>query len=135
MTVSALAQRSTITILVVDDDGAASDLIRVNLEADGFRVRVVHDGFAALTEAVEGNIDAVITDMVMPRMDGWALCASLRSHSATARLPIIGLTIASPDRTIKLLADAIVVKPYDYLALRQVLERVLATRTQKESIE
>jgi len=135
MTARTPSARGAITILVVEDDATASHLIRVNLEADGFRVRIARDGLAALTEAATGSIDAVITDMVMPRMDGWALCNALRNRPETARLPIIGLTIASSDRTTRLLADAIVTKPYDYPMLRDVLERVLATRTREESTE
>lgn len=134
MTTYVPSQRGTIKILVVEDDMAASDLLRVNLEADGFQVCITHDGFAALTVAETGNIDAVITDMVMPRMDGWALCKSLRNCPATAQLPIIGLTVTLPDRITKLQADAIVTKPYDYLMLRNVLERVLATRTYEENL-
>jgi len=135
MTTYTPSDRKTTTVLIVEDDTAASALIRVNLEADGFRVAIARDGFVALAATATGNIDAVITDMVMPRMDGWALCDALRNQPETARMPIIGLTIAMPDRTTRLRADAIITKPYDYPVLRDVLERVLATRTYEENHE
>lgn len=114
------------TVLVVDDEAVLRQLIRVNLEADGYRVRAVKDGDAALAAARAGGVDAVITDLIMPGLDGWELCRALRDDRRTAHLPIVALSIASADRTRALAVEAILGKPFDYRDLRAALERILA---------
>ncbi len=84
----------SLSVLVVDDDEANRALLRAVLEAEGIRVREAADGRAAL-DALETEIsDAVITDILMPRMDGYRLCHELRANARWRGVSIIVYTSA-----------------------------------------
>ena len=72
-------------VLVVDDDAALRELIRVNLEAAGYSVRQAENVAAALAAIDDQAPELVLLDVVMPGADGWELCAA--SRSGTARSP------------------------------------------------
>jgi len=79
-------------ILVVEDIGAVRELIEVQLKLRGYRVRTARDGVEAL-ELIASEMPAVIvTDILMPRMDGFALAHELRSNPLMAGVPIIFLS-------------------------------------------
>lgn len=88
-------------------------------------MRTAPDGHAALAEACAGGVDLVITDLLVPGLDGWALCHALRQDSRTVRLPIIALSIVASSRGHEPEADAVVGKPFTWSALRTTLERFL----------
>lgn len=77
------------TILVADDSITTRSLLRNALEASGFRVRVAADGDEALRLALAEPIDLVVSDVRMPRLDGFGLCARLRADPRTAKLPVV----------------------------------------------
>ena len=76
-------------ILVVEDDRNISDLIRMYLEKEGFDVRIAYDGGKAVEEYDRQAPDMVLLDIMLPVMDGWAVCAKIRE---TSKVPIIMLT-------------------------------------------
>lgn len=76
-------------ILVVDDIAANRKLLRVTLEHAGYAVREAADGFRALEVLEREPIDAVISDILMPNMDGYRLCHELRSSERWRNLPFI----------------------------------------------
>ena len=76
-------------ILVVEDDHNISDLIRMYLEKEGFEVRIAYDGGKAVEEYDAKAPDMVLLDIMLPVMDGWAVCAHIREKGKT---PIIMLT-------------------------------------------
>jgi CheY-like chemotaxis protein len=79
-------------ILVVEDIGAVRELIEVQLKMRGYRVQTARDGLEAL-EAIKTEMPAVIvTDILMPRMDGFALAHQLRNNPLMAGVPIIFLS-------------------------------------------
>jgi len=83
---------STGPILVVEDIGAVRELIEVQLKLRGYRVQTARDGLEAL-ELIASEMPAVIvTDILMPRMDGFALAHELRSNPLMAGVPIIFLS-------------------------------------------
>ncbi len=84
--------RSGLTVLVVDDDAAQRDLLRSNLEAEGITIIEAGDGLAALDELGKLAIDIIISDLLMPRMDGYRLCFEVRKNKKLRTIPIIILT-------------------------------------------
>ena len=79
-------------ILVVEDDRNISELIRMYLEKEGFEVRAAYDGGKAVEEYDKQAPDMVLLDIMLPVMDGWAVCAHIREKGKT---PIIMLTAKS----------------------------------------
>ena len=79
-------------ILVVEDDRNISDLIHMYLVKEGFDVRIAGDGGRAIEEFQRQAPDLILLDIMLPVMDGWAVCAKVRE---TSKVPIIMLTAKS----------------------------------------
>src|SRR5882672_9523976 len=98
-------------ILIVDDDA----LIRLNLrqifEEAGYRTVTVADGPAAVRALHDEQCDLIVLDLIMPGVDGAALCRLLRAQDATSKIPIIAFT-GSDDEEIKVEAFAAGVDDY-----------------------
>lgn len=80
------------SVLVVDDEPMARDLLRLMLERAGFNVSEAQDGFDALTKVKQNSPDVVILDVMMPGMDGITVCRTLSSDEATSHVPVIMLS-------------------------------------------
>jgi CheY-like chemotaxis protein len=109
-------------ILVVDDEPDQRFLLRRIFERAGHEVSDAADGAAALAAVRQSPPDLVVTDMMMPVMDGRELIRRLRCEPATARIPILA---ASGDRRMAGAADEVVPKPYDWRHLVAVAEGLL----------
>ena len=83
---------STGSILVVEDIAAVRELIEVQLKLRGYRVRTARDGEDALLAIAAEKPAVIVTDILMPRMDGFALAHRLRSDPQMATVPIIFLS-------------------------------------------
>src|SRR5689334_13102868 len=79
-------------ILVVDDQRANSEMMAGVLRARGYTVSTAGDGEAALAQVREAAPDVVVSDILMPHMDGYELCRRLRADPGTALLPVILVT-------------------------------------------
>lgn len=79
-------------LLVVDDSRTVRRSVASYLESAGAVVEVANDGFDALAHIVDSDPDAVIADIVMPRLDGYHLCALVRHNVAYRELPILLLS-------------------------------------------
>jgi two-component system phosphate regulon response regulator PhoB len=79
-------------ILIVDDDVDLLELLRGPLENLGYIVRTVTTGEAALGQANTFSPDLIILDLMLPQMNGFAVCEQLRSRPTTATTPIIMMT-------------------------------------------
>lgn len=77
------------SVLVVDDEPMTQNLMRMLLEPAGFRVSSAMDGVEALESVKEQKPDVVILDVMMPKMNGYDVCRTLRSVPETADLPIM----------------------------------------------
>ncbi|MBI2187145.1 MAG: response regulator [Acidobacteria bacterium] len=104
------------TILVVDDQPTNRKLLRAQLEAEGHAVLEAVDGVEALAALEREPVDAVISDILMPRMDGYRLCHKVRQHPKFSVLPVILYTStydSASDRQLAktVEADGYVVKP------------------------
>lgn len=113
-------------VLVAEDNATNRDLIAAQLERLGHRHTIVDDGDRALTTAVSGAFDVLLTDLQMPGRDGYALARDLREHDAS--LPIIAMTAsAMPEERDRCLAsgmDGFLAKPVRLDALRGALATV-----------
>lgn len=109
-------------ILVVDDEPAQRYLLRRILERAGHEVSDACDGGAALQAVRESPPDLVVTDMMMPVMDGAELIRQLRCEPATKGIPILA---ASGDSHLATGADAVIAKPYPWRHLVEVTDALL----------
>jgi DNA-binding response OmpR family regulator len=112
------------TILLVDDEDAVQKLLSFPLERDGYRVIPARDGEEALARFSEHDVDLVVLDLMLPRLDGLEVCKRLRARST---VPIIMLT-ARDDELDKVLglelgADDYITKPF---SIREFRSRVRA---------
>jgi DNA-binding response OmpR family regulator len=112
------------TILLVDDEDSIQKLLAYPLERDGFRVIPARDGDEALRRFAEEDVDLVVLDIMLPRLDGLEVCKRLRAEST---VPIIMLT-ARDDELDKVLglelgADDYITKPF---SIREFRSRVRA---------
>ena len=112
-------------ILVVDDEKNIRDLIKFNLENEGYQVKTASDGEMALKK-VDDTIDLIILDLMLPKVDGLAVCRSIR-NDVYKDIPIIMLT-AKGEEVDKIIglemgADDYVTKPF---SPRELLARIKA---------
>jgi DNA-binding response OmpR family regulator len=105
-------------VLVADDDAWILRMVVTVLEKRGYSVETAVDGEEALKRALARTPDLLITDVMMPNMDGWALVRQLRAHPQLATLPVIFLTALSSEddriRGFRLGADDYVAKPFRF---------------------
>src|SRR5260370_40108182 len=122
-----IADRIDASILVVDDEAMMRKVVGRGLTAAGCTVVYAADGEEALARLSEALPDLVISDVTMPRMDGFELVKRIRSQTATKALPVILLTGRDDTEDVVagmgLGADDYLVKPF---ALRELLARVRA---------
>ena len=113
------------TILVIDDEKDLIELVRYNLEKEGFDVIGAPDGKAGLEVARAHRPDLILLDLMMPGMDGLEVCRRLREDARTAGIPVILLTAKATeaDRVVGLEmgADDYVTKPF---SPRELVARV-----------
>ena len=117
-------------ILVVEDDRNISDLIRRYMEKEGFEVRSAYDGGKAMEEFEKQAPDLVLLDIMLPVMDGWAVCSKIRE---TSKVPIIMLTAKSEvnDRItgLEMGADDYIIKPFE---MKELMARINAVLRRSE---
>ncbi|WP_293779385.1 response regulator [uncultured Oxalicibacterium sp.] len=82
------------TVLIVDDERDAVDVLSLMLEMSGFAVMVAYDGTQAIACLEQRRPDLILSDFMMPGMDGVALCRRLKGDRATADIPFILMTAA-----------------------------------------
>jgi two-component system alkaline phosphatase synthesis response regulator PhoP len=115
------------TVLAIDDEKDLIDLVRYNLEQEGYQVRGALDGETGLAMALRDRPDVVLVDLMLPGLDGLEVCRRLRADSRTASIPLIILTAKSgeSDRVVglELGADDYVTKPF---SVRELTARVRA---------
>ncbi len=112
-------------ILIVDDEQDILDLLKFNLESEGYEIVTAADGETALLRAQDSAPDLIILDVMLPHKDGWAVIRELRAKPATQKMPVIFLTAKDSEIDevvgLELGADDYIVKP---IAMRKLLARV-----------
>src|SRR5947207_4204201 len=126
-------------VLVVDDDPDMRGLLACMLEAEGMRADTLPDGEAALLHAIASPPDLLLLDVMLPGLDGFALCEQLKRDPTTAMIPIVLVTAledsASRVRGIRAGADDFLSKPVrheELMARVQTLRRLHETRRELE---
>ena len=109
------------TVLVVDDEPTIVDLVAEVLADEGYRVRRAHDGAEALDLIDRDPPDALVTDVMMPRLDGVTLVGRLRERSLAIPVVLMSAVYAGAD----LPGVAFLAKPFDLERLLGVLAGVL----------
>jgi two-component system, OmpR family, response regulator len=112
------------TILLVDDEDSVQKLLAYPLERDGFRVLQARDGEEALARFADEQVDLVVLDLMLPKLDGLEVCKRLRAES---QVPIIMLTARDDELDkvvgLELGADDYITKPF---SIREFRSRVRA---------
>ena len=125
------AEEDVTTVLVVEDNAEMRAYL-CSLFADGYHLREAADGAAGLQSARHHLPDLIISDVMMPHMDGFQLNEALKQNTDTASIPVILLTAraAEPDRLQGLAtgADAYIEKPFSASILQAQVENLLAQR-------
>lgn len=111
-------------IAVIEDEKAISDIIKYNLEKEGYKVFVAYDGEEGLELITRENPDLIMLDIMMPKLDGFEVCKAVRQSKNT---PIIMLTARAEEIDkvlgLELGADDYITKPF---GMRELIARVKA---------
>jgi two-component system alkaline phosphatase synthesis response regulator PhoP len=120
------------TILIVDDEADILEMLKYNLQKEGYTVLTARNGITALEE-IKRNPNLVLLDVMMPEMDGWEVCRRMKREPKTAAIPVLFLTAkgSEVDEVVgfELGADDYIVKP---ISVRKLLARVKAVLRRQE---
>jgi len=126
-------------ILVVDDQRTNAEMVSGLLRNLGYEVDVALDGEAALDVVRSKCPDLVVSDILMPRMDGYELCRRLRANPETALLPVILVTSAEPQtervKGVEAGADDFLAKPVNWAELFARVKRLLQVKALQDEIK
>ena len=124
-------------ILVVEDSADQVELLSYNLKRAGFSVGTAGDGIEALKKARSLLPDLILLDLMLPELDGFAVCEILRRDSVTASIPIIMVTAVSSALArlagLDAGADDYIIKPFAVKELLSRIDRVLQQASVKEN--
>lgn len=119
-------------ILVVDDNRDNVDILRAFLESRGYVVAEAPDGRTALARLEELHPDLVLLDVMMPGMDGWEVCRTIKNHPDYGATRVVMVTakggFEDKFEGLRSGADDYVVKPVDLKELAEKVQRNLAAR-------
>ncbi len=119
------------TVLIVEDNPDVQSVI-VNIIGKYYNVLTARDGREGLNLAIKKIPDLILSDILMPVMDGMQLCIEVKKHAATCHIPVVLLTaIDSPENTIKSFdigADAYVTKPFNEFVLLSNIRNLIENR-------
>ena len=122
-------------ILVVDDEPDIVELVAFNLRAEGYDVIKASNGVDALEQARTALPDLIVLDLMLPEMDGMAVCEILWELPATAPIPIIMLTAWSSELSRKiglgLGAEGYIIKPF---SPRELVARVNSALSRRDGL-
>ncbi len=124
------------TVLIVEDEQDIRELLAYNLEKEGYATLQAADGKEGLDMARARKPDLILLDLMLPKLDGLAVCRELERDAATVRIPIIMLTARGEDVDrilgFELGADDYVVKPFN---IRELLLRIRAILRRQTLVE
>jgi DNA-binding response OmpR family regulator len=122
------------TILLIEDDPDILELVKYNLEREGYKVLFATDGEQGLRLASAADPSLVVLDIMLPGIDGLTVCRKLRQNAATANVPILMLTAKGEESDIviglELGADDYVSKPF---SPKELVARIRALLRRRES--
>ncbi len=119
-------------ILVVDDEEAISELIMVNLVRAGFMVTTAGDGEEAWEQIQASKPDFIVTDVNMPRLDGFGLIKRIKTTPATKTIPVVMLTARAADADVfkgwQFGADEYLTKPFNPEQLVFIVNKIIKAK-------
>lgn len=125
-----------LTVLIVEDNSEVLAFIELTLAPVGYRLLTAPDGQAGLETARREVPDLIVSDVMMPRLDGYQLCAALKTDLATSHIPLVLLTAkSSADDKVEGLetgADAFLAKPF---VPRELLAQVRNLLTLRQRVQ
>ncbi len=108
-------------ILIVDDEKDLVELLQLRIEAEGFEVDVAYDGEEALSKAKADIPDLIVLDIMMPKVNGFEVCRTLKKNPATQSVKIIMVTAKTREEDrfwgLEAGADEYITKPFDFVHL------------------
>lgn len=126
------------TILIVEDDKDIVKMLDYNLKKEGFKTLIAHDGEDALDAANTKLPDLVLLDLMLPGLDGFEVCKTLKAERKTASIPIIMLTAKSQESDkivgLELGADDYITKPFSPRELLARIKAVLRRAKEKDKL-
>jgi CheY-like chemotaxis protein len=111
-------------VLVVDDSQVIRQLIRVNLELDGFEVMTVSDGAECLEAVQDFRPDVITLDIAMPRLDGLRTVRRLRADPRVGHIPLLLVSASAGQRELPRGIDAVLAKPFEPAELVHLVRRL-----------
>ena len=125
-----LLMRKAKRVLVVEDDYDASEEYKEALSGNGFELDFAADGFEAGVQVYRRNPDLILLDFRMPGMDGFQVCEVLGRDMATAKIPIIAVTVLKSDKDVKKMKEHGIKKyfpkPVDPEELLKTIKKILS---------
>jgi len=126
-------------ILIVDDIPQNVDLVRSLMRAEGYEVASASNGLEALAQVASAPPDLILLDIMMPTLDGYAVCRRLKARHETRLVPIVLIT-ALGDEADKLLgieagADDFLTKPFSHAELKARIRSLLKLKTFTDELE
>lgn len=116
-------------ILIIDDNIETSLVLKMRLEFEDYNVELAYDGKEGVEKANKHNPDLILLDIMMPGVDGFAVCAKLRNTSKTKDIPIIMVTaktlMGDVEQAFKKGADSYIMKPFEIEELIEKIEKYI----------
>lgn len=116
------------TVLVVDDEVDILAFLVELLDSEGYRAVPARDAITALKLLDEHEVDLVITDMMMPRLDGVGFVRQVHEHPRLRHTPVILMSAGGRPRDDGIAVRAFLAKPFDLDALLELVEEVIGPR-------
>lgn len=114
-------------VLIVDDEGHIIELVKVCLEDTEYEIIEAYNGKQALEKAKSEKPDAILLDIMLPKLNGYDVCKKLKSSSQTKRIPVLMLTAKGQEadmvKGFRVGADAYITKPFSPIQLLTELEK------------
>jgi len=118
-------------VLIVDDEGDLANLLKINLEVEGFECSIAKDGKEGIEKAAALHPDVILLDVRMPVIDGYGALAEIKKNQETAGIPVIMCTTIKGEENIKkaydLGASEYVIKPFETSEVIGKIRAVLGT--------
>lgn len=113
-------------ILVIEDERRIADILRINLEAEGFQVITAENGVKGLEKALDFHPDLITLDVLMPGKNGWETLRCLKGDERTRDIPVVMITVVpESEQAMNLGASYYILKPFRIEEVLEVIQREL----------
>lgn len=121
--------RKSKTILIVEDEVELVEMVKMRLEANGYKVIAAYNGEDGLYWARKEKPDLILLDLMLPKIDGYEVCGTLKKDKNYADIPICIFTARAQESEkrlgMELGADAYIIKPFEPSALLEKIKELL----------